>query len=109
MQASIGDTLWYQSFYATTTTTGSITGQRPFADWVTSSSACYPRDYGSLYAPKGEPEKPPKYDPFKARQMWHRDALPETRLPRKRPSQQVVFNQVSRLRPVRPRYLSRKR
>jgi hypothetical protein len=61
------------------------------------------------YVFKTEPEKPPKYDPFHARLMWARDALQETSRPKKRPSQQVEFNQVSRLRPVRPRYLSRKR
>lgn len=61
------------------------------------------------YVFKTEPEKPPKYDPFRARLMWARDVLQETSRPKKRPYQQVEFNQVSRLRPVRPRYLSRKR
>ena len=63
------------------------------------------RDY--VFTP--EPKKPPKYDPGYARLMWARDILQETSRPKKRPSQQVQFNQVSRLRPVRPRYLSRKR
>lgn len=55
-----------------------------------------------------ESEKPPKYDPGRARQMWQPEALQATARPRKRPSRQVEFNQVSRLRPVRPRFMSRK-
>lgn len=57
---------------------------------------------------KPEPEKPPRYDPGRARQMWQPEALQATARPRKRPSRQVEFNQVSRLRPVRPRFMSRK-
>ena len=58
--------------------------------------------------PEKQKEKPPKYDPGRARQMWQPEALQATARPRKRPSRQVEFNQVSRLRPVRPRYMSRK-
>lgn len=61
-----------------------------------------------IYAPKEEPEARPKFDPHHARRMWHPDALAATSRPKKRPSRQVQFNQVSRLRPVRPRYMSRK-
>jgi len=61
-----------------------------------------------IFAPKEEPEARPKYDPHHARRMWQPDALTATSKPKKRPSRQVQFNQVSRLRPVRPRYMSRK-
>ena len=61
-----------------------------------------------IFAPKEEPEARPKFDPHHARRMWQPDALAVTSKPKKRPSRQVQFNQVSRLRPVRPRYMSRK-
>lgn len=53
--------------------------------------------------------KRPKYDPHNARQLWQPEALAMTSKPGKRPCKQVEFNQVSKRRPVRPRYLSRKR
>lgn len=54
-------------------------------------------------------EKRPKYDPHNARQLWRPEAMAVTSKPGKRPRCQVEFNQVSRRRPARPRYLSRKR
>lgn len=54
------------------------------------------------------PERP-KFDPYNARAMWNADVLSAAARPGKRPSRQVEFNQVSKMRPIRPRYLSRKR
>lgn len=97
---------------------GSSTGYRRFYHAATCTASGYAGfcscQYDRYSTPSsdfaiGQPEKRGKYDPFKARRMWAREALAETRRPQKRPSRQVQFNQVSRLRPVKPRYLSKKR
>lgn len=65
-------------------------------------------DIRPISTPANDRGKRPKYDPHNARQLWQAEALAVTSMPRKRPRCQVEFNQVSKRRPVRPRYLSRK-